>query len=324
MYRRPRWRAGSSSSRRRAGTRTGSGSPTSTATGSSRLARTAPTCGPRPTCRSSRRGLGWLPDGRLLVVSMRDRRVLRREPDGTLVVHADLSGHATGHANDMVLDGAGRAYVGNFGFDLMSGAPLETAVAVPGGPGRHRDRGGRRPVVPQRQRDHPGRRSHRERDVRQPLHRLRPDAGRHWSTAASGPNSARCRPTARWTSLRPSSRSRPTAAASTPRGRCGSPTPPAAACSGSGRAARSPTNFTRAPGVRLRAWRRRRADPLRLRGPGLLRGRAAWPPTKPAHRDPGGRARRLSAQPEETGAAVQPESSERTRAVGSGHRRHGC
>lgn len=72
-------------------------------------------------------GLGWLPDGRLLVVSMRDRKVLRREPDGTLVVHADLGGHATGHANDMVLDAAGRAYVGNFGFDLMSGAPLETA-----------------------------------------------------------------------------------------------------------------------------------------------------------------------------------------------------
>jgi len=72
-------------------------------------------------------GLGWLPDGRLLVVSMRDRRVLRREADGTLVTHADLSAHATGHANDMVVDGQGRAYVGNFGFDLMSGAPLETA-----------------------------------------------------------------------------------------------------------------------------------------------------------------------------------------------------
>jgi sugar lactone lactonase YvrE len=72
-------------------------------------------------------GLGWLPDGRLLVVSMLDRKVLRREHDGALVVHADLSAHATGHANDMVLDAAGRAYVGNFGFDLMSGAPLETA-----------------------------------------------------------------------------------------------------------------------------------------------------------------------------------------------------
>ena len=72
-------------------------------------------------------GLGWLPDGRLLVVSMRDRKVLRREPGGALSVHADLGGHATGHANDMVLDAAGRAYVGNFGFDLMAGAPLETA-----------------------------------------------------------------------------------------------------------------------------------------------------------------------------------------------------
>lgn len=69
-------------------------------------------------------GLGWLPDGRLLVVSMRDRTVLRREPDGTLVVHADLSQVATGHLNDMSVDDQGRAYVGNFGFDLMGGAPL--------------------------------------------------------------------------------------------------------------------------------------------------------------------------------------------------------
>ena len=73
-------------------------------------------------------GLGWLPDGRLLVVSMRDRRILRREPDGTLVTHADLSRHATGHLNDMAVDAAGRAYVGNFGFDLMNGAPLATTA----------------------------------------------------------------------------------------------------------------------------------------------------------------------------------------------------
>jgi len=73
-------------------------------------------------------GLGWLPDGRLLVVSMRDRKVLRREPDGTLLVHADLGRYATGHANDMVVDAAGRAYVGNFGFDLMGGTALETAA----------------------------------------------------------------------------------------------------------------------------------------------------------------------------------------------------
>ncbi|MGH3261812.1 MAG: SMP-30/gluconolactonase/LRE family protein [Trebonia sp.] len=72
-------------------------------------------------------GLGWLPDGRLLIVSMRDRKVLRRETDGTVVTHADLGSYATGHANDMVIDAAGRAYVGNFGFDLMGGVPVETA-----------------------------------------------------------------------------------------------------------------------------------------------------------------------------------------------------
>jgi sugar lactone lactonase YvrE len=73
-------------------------------------------------------GLGWLPDGRLLIVSMRDRKLLRREPDGTLVTHADLSRHATGHLNDMAVDAQGRVYVGNFGFDLMGGAPLEPAA----------------------------------------------------------------------------------------------------------------------------------------------------------------------------------------------------
>lgn len=62
-------------------------------------------------------GLGWLPDGRLLVVSMQDRCLLRLDPDGLHVV-ADLSNLATFHCNDMVVDGKGRAYVGNFGFDL--------------------------------------------------------------------------------------------------------------------------------------------------------------------------------------------------------------
>ncbi|HWD06219.1 MAG TPA: SMP-30/gluconolactonase/LRE family protein [Amycolatopsis sp.] len=75
-------------------------------------------------------GLGWLPDGRLLVVSMRDARLLRREPDGTLVTHADLSPYVTGHPNDMVVDDQGRAYVGEFGFDLMGGAPLRTGVLL--------------------------------------------------------------------------------------------------------------------------------------------------------------------------------------------------
>jgi sugar lactone lactonase YvrE len=76
-------------------------------------------------------GLGWLPDGRLLVVSMRDRTLLRQEPDGTLVRHADLSGLARFHLNDMLVDPAGRAYVGNFGFDLMSGQdPATTTLAM--------------------------------------------------------------------------------------------------------------------------------------------------------------------------------------------------
>jgi sugar lactone lactonase YvrE len=60
-------------------------------------------------------GLGWLPDGRMLVVSMNDRRLLRIEPDGKAVLHADLGGVATGNCNDMVVDDHGRAYVGNFG-----------------------------------------------------------------------------------------------------------------------------------------------------------------------------------------------------------------
>jgi sugar lactone lactonase YvrE len=73
-------------------------------------------------------GLGWLPDGRMLIVSMRDAKILRREPDGGLSVHADLGGRMTGHANDMVVDADGTAWVGSFGFDLMGGAPLAPAA----------------------------------------------------------------------------------------------------------------------------------------------------------------------------------------------------
>ncbi len=62
-------------------------------------------------------GLGWLPDGRLLLVAMKARKLMRLDPDG-LVEHADL-GDLTAHlCNDMVVDGRGRAFVGNFGFDL--------------------------------------------------------------------------------------------------------------------------------------------------------------------------------------------------------------
>jgi sugar lactone lactonase YvrE len=63
-------------------------------------------------------GLGWMPDGSMLIVSMTKRQVLRRSPSGQMSVHADLSHLATYHCNDMVVDAAGRAYVGNFGFNL--------------------------------------------------------------------------------------------------------------------------------------------------------------------------------------------------------------
>ena len=63
-------------------------------------------------------GLGWLPDGRLLVVGMTKRQVLRRELDGSVAVHAELGDIATFHANDMLVTPDGDAYVGNFGFDL--------------------------------------------------------------------------------------------------------------------------------------------------------------------------------------------------------------
>lgn len=66
-------------------------------------------------------GLGWLPDGRMLVVSMQDRRLLCLEEDGSLREVADLSGLAPFHCNDMVVDEYGRAYVGNFGWDLHAG-----------------------------------------------------------------------------------------------------------------------------------------------------------------------------------------------------------
>jgi sugar lactone lactonase YvrE len=64
-------------------------------------------------------GIGWLPDGSMLVVSMLDRRVLRLER-GNLAEHADLSKLIAWPANDMVVDALGRAWVGNFGYDLMA------------------------------------------------------------------------------------------------------------------------------------------------------------------------------------------------------------
>src|SRR3954451_16114197 len=60
--------------------------------------------------------IDFLPDGRLLVVSSADRRVLRREPDGSLVTHADVTPVSTKPWNDIVVDGRGNACVNSIGF----------------------------------------------------------------------------------------------------------------------------------------------------------------------------------------------------------------
>jgi len=76
-------------------------------------------------------GLGWLPDGRMLVVAMHRRQLLRVDPDG-IKVHAELSGVAAHLTNDMVVDASGRAYVGNFGFDLdreLKARGVESVIA---------------------------------------------------------------------------------------------------------------------------------------------------------------------------------------------------
>lgn len=75
-------------------------------------------------------GLGWLPDGRLLITAMESGRILRREHDGELVVHADLSAVATGKLNDMVVAEDGTAYVGSFGFEFKRDSPIKPANLI--------------------------------------------------------------------------------------------------------------------------------------------------------------------------------------------------
>jgi sugar lactone lactonase YvrE len=65
--------------------------------------------------------IDFLPDGRLLVVDSAQRRLLRREPDGSLVQHADLAGVSEKPWNDIVVDDAGNAYVNSIGFDFPGG-----------------------------------------------------------------------------------------------------------------------------------------------------------------------------------------------------------
>lgn len=74
-------------------------------------------------------GMGWLPDGDLLVVSMERHEVLRRG-DAGLSLHADLKPFHRHLSNEMVVDRAGRAYVGNIGFDFEAGETAKPTVLV--------------------------------------------------------------------------------------------------------------------------------------------------------------------------------------------------
>ena len=74
-------------------------------------------------------GLGFMPDGSLLVVSMTDRRLLRFT-NKRLSEVADLSKLASFHLNDMLVDSFGNAFIGNFGYDLNAGASPQNAELI--------------------------------------------------------------------------------------------------------------------------------------------------------------------------------------------------
>ncbi|MQA83854.1 MAG: SMP-30/gluconolactonase/LRE family protein [Streptosporangiales bacterium] len=79
--------------------------------------------------------IDFLPDGRLLVVDSAQRRLLRREPDGSMVTHAELPPVSQGAWNDIVVDERGNAYVNNIGFDFPEGefAPGFVVLVTPEG-----------------------------------------------------------------------------------------------------------------------------------------------------------------------------------------------
>jgi sugar lactone lactonase YvrE len=72
--------------------------------------------------------IDFLPDGRLLVVDSARRRVLRQEPSGSLVTHADLAPISGKPWNDLVIDGDGNAYVNTIGFDFPGGEPAPGSI----------------------------------------------------------------------------------------------------------------------------------------------------------------------------------------------------
>ena len=86
-------------------------------------------------------GLGWLPDGSLVGVSMKDHRVLRYA-DGTLSTHADLTEHCGGPLNDLVVTEGGQVLVG--GRDLSDCGSERAQCRLGGARAGAHDRVGRR------------------------------------------------------------------------------------------------------------------------------------------------------------------------------------
>jgi sugar lactone lactonase YvrE len=82
--------------------------------------------------------IDFLPDGRLVVVDSAQQRLLRREPDGSMITHADLAPVSTKPWNDVVVDTNGNTYVNNIGFDFPGGEPAPGLIALVTPDGRTR------------------------------------------------------------------------------------------------------------------------------------------------------------------------------------------
>ena len=235
----------------------------------------------RPAVRDS----GGCPTVGLVVVSMRDRRCCDTSRPASSSSTPTSAGVATGHVNDMVVGADGTAYVGNFGFDLMAGAALQTRRAGEGRSGRHGRRVASEPLFfPNGSAITPDGSTlivSESFGNRMSAFDIAADGtlGPRRDWAALGPppttDDLGCRPRRRRCSP-------PTACASTPTARCGSPTPsPTGSCASprAGDPRRDPRSDEGC--LRLHARRRRRPHAVPLRRTRLPRGRARRHPRGP-------------------------------------------
>lgn len=75
-------------------------------------------------------GIGWLPDGTLLVVGVADKRIYRRQTDGEREVYVDLAEQPVAWLSDMVVGDDGHVWVSQIGFDVAAGAPPTPAEVL--------------------------------------------------------------------------------------------------------------------------------------------------------------------------------------------------